>query len=930
MRSSLVLLLWGCWLPLLFAQDLPFDPAIRTGRLDNGLSYFLQYAQEPADKIELRLAVKTGSLREAEDQKGVAHVVEHMAFNGTRQFQQNELIRYIESTGARFGADLNAYTGFEETVYQLQARTDIPPQLDTAMQILVDWATGIVFDSLELEKERGVVIAEWRSRQRPEERLTRKVFPFLYAGSLFPDRLPIGDPDLLDTVSVARIRDYYQSWYQPDALGVVISGDLSLDSMENLVRRYFSQIPVSKTPVSAQTYEVPIPQETAAAIFTDEEAITTQLKVLYRSPKQPLRTLSDYRRQLMVNLFNRMLNERLYAYSQQNQVPFTFAYAGFGDDLANISQYQYSLTADPAQLQEGLTLLMQFTKNALVLGFLPEELQRQKDDLLQAAGELVKEADKLPANRLAAQLTAHFLKGSPVLSPEQTLGLYQDLLADISPEDIRLLAADWLNAASIKMVITAPSKVAHLLPDSSSLVQWHAIYDTLTPVPYEEPGQITSLLDIPLPDGNIMEEQYHPETGHITWRLQNGVTILLKPTNFKNDEILVSAFSPGGTSLYPDALYQLASNAANLVQMSGFDGIDAVARDKFLRGKKAGLSPYISELFEGFGGYASPDDLEILLQLTYLYFTSPGKDATALASMKSRQKTVLKNMLDNPYYYFAAVMRRLKYQDHPRRQAVLRESDVDQWTAEGSWQIFRERFADASDFTFLFVGNIDTVQARTLLPRYLGNLPSLGRRESWLDVKADLAEGKIDSTIVRGSAPRARVDLTWHGDFPYSNSKERYRFYTLVAYLNTRLRENLREDLGAVYGVNLNSSLFALPKETYRVTLNFDCSPERVEELIAAVHQEIAKLQSGSADMQTLNSIFEIQRQERKEGLEKNEFWLQQISLRYQYGLPLDGFRPESLENNIRELTREDLSSTSRFIFSTPNHHRFILMPEEP
>lgn len=928
MRSSLVLLLWGCWLSLLFSQDLPFDPAVRTGRLDNGLRYFLQYAKEPADKIELRLAVKTGSLNEADDQKGVAHVVEHMAFNGTRQFQQNQLIRYIESTGARFGADLNAYTGFEETVYQLQARTDIAPQLDTAMQILVDWATGIVFDPIELEKERGVVIAEWRSRQRPEERLNRQVFPFLYAGSPFPDRLPIGDPALLDTVSVARIRDYYQSWYQADAMGVVISGDLSLDSMETLVRRYFSQIPASKTDVSTVTYQVPLPIETTAAIFTDEEAITTQLKVLYRSPKQPLRTLADYRRQLMVNLFNRMLNERLYAFSQQNQVPFTFAYAGFGDDLANISQYQYSITADPAQLRDGLTLLMQFTNNALVFGFLPEELQRQKEDLLQAAGELLKESDKLPSARLAAQLTAHFLKGSPVLSPEQTLTLYENLLADISPEDIRVLAGEWLGSTNIKMVITAPTKAASLLPDSSNLVQWLAIYDTLTPVPYEESGQIQTLLDTTLPEGNIIEEQYHPETEHISWELQNGVTVLLKPTNFKNDEILVSAFSPGGTSLYPDSLFQLASNAANFVQMSGFDGIDAVARDKYLRGKKAELSPYISELFEGFGGYASPDDFEILLQLTYLYFTRPGKDATALASMKARQKTILKNMLDNPYYYFADVMRRLKYQDHPRRQALLRESDVDQWTAEGSWQIFRDRFADASDFTFLFVGNIDTAQARILLPRYLGNLPGSGRQENWLDVRADLAEGKIDSTIVRGTAPRARVDLTWHGDFPYGDGKERYRFYTLVAYLNTRLRENLREDLGAVYGINLNSALFALPKEAYRVTLSFDCSPDRVEELVAAVTREIDQLQAGMADLQILNNIFEMQRQERKEGLEKNEFWLQQISLRYQYGLQLEGFKPESLENNIRELTIEDLSRTARFIFSTPNQHRFILLPE--
>ena len=927
MRYYLILILLGFWSPYIFAQSLPFDSSVRKGKLDNGLSYLLQEAGEPSDKLELRLVVKSGSINEAEDQKGVAHFVEHMAFNGTRHFRQNELIRYIESTGARFGADLNAYTSFEETVYQLQARTDLQGQVDTAMQILADWAQGISFDSIELEKERGVVIAEWRSRQGPEERLSRQVLPFMYSDSRFPYRLPIGDPTLLDTIAVARIKDYYQNWYKPSIMGVVIVGDYPLDSMQLLVEQYFSGLPKEEDAIEVPAYAVPLPEGSSAAIFTDEEAFTTNFRMLYRAEKVALRNTSDYRRQLCINLFNRMLNERLYIHSQQNQVPFTFAYAGFGDDLANISQYQYSITAEPAQLRSSLTLLMQFTKNAMQFGFLQEELQRQKDDLIKAAETQVKEAANLPASRLASQLTAHFLRETPVLSPQQTLDLYRTLLAEISTEDIQQLAAPWLGAGNVKIVLTAPSKLAPLLPDSLTLLQWQQMYDTLQPVAYTEPGQITGLLQESIPEGKIISEKNYEESGHLEWVLGNGITVLLKNTDFKNDEILVTAFSPGGSSLYPDSLYQLASNAAALVQMSGFEGIDAVTRDKFLRGKKAEVSPYIGELFEGFNGYASPDDLELLLQMVYLYFTRPGKDAQALESMKSRQKRILKNILDNPYYYFADVMRRLKYQDHPRRQALLRESDVDQWTADGSWQIFRERFADAGDFTFIFVGNIDTTRAKTLIPRYLGSLPAQNKKENWLDIGADLAEGPMDSVMVRGTAPRARVDLTWHGDYAYFNNKDRYSFYTLMSYLNTRLRENLREDLGAVYGVNLNNALFALPKEGYRITLTFDCSPERVEELIAAVKQEIALIESGQIHEQTLNNVFETQRQERKEGLEKNEYWLQQLNLRAQYQLPMRGFKLEDLENNIQQLSLEDLSRTATTCFDTPNTFRFILLP---
>lgn len=926
--KGLALLCLSMSLAPAYGQGLPFHPDVRRGTLNNGIQYFLQENKEPEEKLELRLLIKAGSLQEEDDQTGVAHFVEHMAFNGTRNFKENELIHYIESTGARFGADLNAYTGFEETVYQLQARTDARHFVDTAMQILLDWATEIRFDPEAIDKERGVIIAEWRSKQSPQQRIRDQSFPFWYAGSPFPERMPIGNPILLDTVSTERIKDYYQRWYQPENIGVVIVGDLPLDSMEHLVHQYFSGIPVKTNSESVSKPVVPLKQGKEALVVTDPEAFTSTLEIQYRSEKNQLVTLQDYQNILMVSLYNRMLNERLYEYTQRNQVPYTFAYSGYGNDLANLARYQISVTTDAVKLKDALTLVMQFTKNAREHGFLENELERHKKELLKSAENLLKEQGNIPSSRLAAQLSSHFLQGNPVLSPVQIFTLYQNLLPDVESAEILALSESWFNNNNIRVLLTAPEKEKAMLPEERELLEWLEIYNQIEARPYQEQTSNRALFEQLLPEAKITSNQYFPETGHSLWRLENGIRIVLKPTDFKNDEILVTAFSPGGHSLYSDQQFQNASNAANVVQMSGLDGFDAVQLNKKLSGKKVQVAPYISELFEGFNGYCSPEELETLLQLTYLYFTSPGKDKNALESMKTRQKNILKDIYNNPYYYYADILRKLKYQNHPRRQAILSTTDIDQWDADESLTIYKDRFADAGDFTFVFVGNIDTATDRSLLPRYLGNLPTTGRRESWKNPMAALASGSIDSTIIRGSDPKARVDLTWHDKFNYSDAAQRYGFYTMGAYLNTRLREKLREELGAVYGINLSALLLPLPEEIYRINLSFECDPLRVEELITEANKEISLLKEGKIDPTSLESLFEIQRQERKEGLLQNNFWMQQLSLRAQYNLPLSGISQESLEDNIQSFTPDILSEIAKSCFETDNYFRIILLPE--
>ncbi|MBK7873364.1 MAG: insulinase family protein [Saprospiraceae bacterium] len=426
----------------------------------------------------------------------------------------------------------------------------------------------------------------------------------------------------------------------------------------------------------------------------------------------------------------------------------------------------------------------------------------------------------------------------------------------------------------------------------------------------------------------IAEQTEYQELGVTELKLANGVKVVLKPTDFKNDEISLNAFSPGGHSLYEDKDYMNATNAAQIVDFSGIGKLDAVALQKKLTGKKLSISPYIGELEEGFSGYASPEDFETLLQLIYLYFTEPRRDSVVMQSLITRQRSVYQNMMQNPYYYFNEERSKIKYNGHPRR-LMTKAEDLDNITLDGTYRIFRERFADASDFTFVLVGNLDIEKIKPLLTKYLGNLPSIQRKESWRDINAGLAPGRIDTTIVRGQAPKAIVELTWHGDFDFNNRNARYHFSSMLELLRIKLRESLREEQGGVYGVRVSGAPSKIPKEDYFITISFQCEPEQTDSLIQAAYAEIQKVQSDGAAEKDLQKIGETQKQSRLKSLKENGFWSGQIALRYQYGLPLDGILYEEYEPLVNQLNSEAIKNAANRYFEETNFMKIVLLPEE-
>ncbi len=908
-------------------DPLPVDPQFRWGVLENGLKYYLKVNAKPEKRAELRLAIHAGSLQEDDDQLGIAHFVEHMAFNGSANFKKNELVDYLESIGTRFGADLNAYTSFDETVYMIQSRTDSLALLEKGLLVLQDWAGAVSFDHEEIDKERGVVVAEWRSRLSPDQRMQQKSFPVVYQGSRYADRLPIGKPELIEKADYEVFKRFYRDWYRPDLMALVIVGDFDLNWMENQVKTRFASLKNPLEPRPRYEFEIPLSGGTRFSINSDKEAPFTQIQVVYHHPKKELKTLGDFKDNLARSLYNRMLNARLYELRQQTNPPFTFASSGYGGDLGNLDAYFISAFTPEGKGLAGLEVVLTETRRALLHGFTETELERAKAEMLRSAEKAFKEKDKSQSGQLAMQAVYHFLNESPLLNPAQVFNLYKEFLPQVGLTEINHFPVEWITKENRVVTVTAPEKEGSPLPAEAEILALLDKIDQLQPVPYIDQVSDKPLMEETLNEASVSAEKTMESLGVSEWILSNGVRVVLKPTDFKNDEILLVATSPGGHSVYPDQDFQDASNAAGIIDQSGISGFNVVELEKMLAGKTVSVGPYIGELGEGLNGSCSPADLETMFQLTYLYFKKPRVDEQALETFKSQQKSVLQNMMMNPYFYFNEEKNKIKYSDHPRRKTPDLES-VEKLNLNRMKTIYDDRFSDASDFTFFLVGSFQLDEIRPMVLKFLGNLPSTGRKESWKDINSDLVKGKVEKTIVRGQAPKSLVELLYHGDFPYKDARQRYDFYALMDVLRIKLRESMREDKGGVYGVTVNGNASQFPKEKYSITISFNAEPEKTEELIATALAEIAKIQTSGPEEKDLEKVKETQRQGRIKDLKENRFWLGQLRARYENGLPLEGILLEEYEKSITGLSAQALQEAAGTYFNPANFMRFVLLPE--
>ena len=910
------------------SQEVPLDPKVRYGQLDNGLTYYIRHNAKPENRVELRLAIDAGSLQEDDDQLGLAHFTEHMLFNGTKNFEKNDIVDFLQSVGVEFGADLNAYTGFDETVYKLPLPTDNPEILDKGFQILEDWAHQVTFEDEEIDKERGVILEEWRSRLGAQDRILQQRLPILFKDSRYKDRLPIGDTTIIKNFDYDVIKRFYRDWYRPDRMAIVAVGDIDVDEIEQKIKAQFSGITAKAEEREEVDNIIPDNEETLFTTVVDEEQPYTLVYIWNKLPKKEIKTYEDYRSLLAKNLYNQMLSARLAELTQKAEPPFLQGYSSYGGFLAgDINAYSSIAVVDEKGISTGLEALLVENKRVLDHGFQASELERAKKDLFNSYEKAYKEREKTESGRLIGEYVRHFLQNEPYTGIEIEFEFVKEHLDGITLEEVNALPSQWISSKNRIIEIIAPEKEDLQIPTQEEVFTLLDKVAETKVEPYEDKVVAEPLMsDIPSP-GSIVAEKELSQVGATELTLSNGIRVILKPTNFKEDEILLSAYSFGGISLSEDEIYKSASFASPIVQQSGVRIFSSTDLNKLLTGKTVGVGAYVGDLEEGFSGSASPKDLETLFQLVYLYATQPRKDQESYEAVMTRFRAIFPNLLSDPGNYFQDQAARVLSQDHPRAEVFPTLEDLEEVDLDQVYEFYTDRFEDMDDFVFFLVGNFELAAVKPYLETYLASLPATDREESFKDVGIRPPSEGLTKEFKRGTEPQSRVMLTIPGEL--NAEKDRFLLNALSEALSIKLIESLREEISGVYGTSARASTFKYPYLGYSVSVNFTCAPENVDTLINAARIEMEKVLADGPTQEDLDKVKEQQKRDLEENLKQNRWWLSVLRSVYYNDRDIEQVTEEKLMERIENLSVEELKRVANDYLKLDKQITLILNPEE-
>ncbi|MEO6224134.1 MAG: insulinase family protein [Vicinamibacterales bacterium] len=905
-------------------QALPVDPDVTTGQFDNGLKYMIRRNALPAGRAELRLVVNVGSLVEDNDQLGLAHFVEHMAFNGTRNFPKLETVAFLESIGMRFGPSINASTSFDETIYMLQVPTEKPEVLDRSMLILEDWAHNVSFDPAEIDKERGVIIEEWRLRRGAGARMQDQQFPTLLKGSRYAERLPIGTVEHLQTFKHPSLTRFYKDWYRPDLMTVIAVGDFDVAAMKQLVTKHFGALPKATNPRPLPAYAVPPQPGTLYTVATDAEAPMTQVSVYGKMALRDQSTVGAYRRQLVEGLFAGMLNARFNEMSQKPDAPFMAAGAGRGLFVKNAEASMLNAMVKDGGVEKGLTALYAEAERVVKFGFTQSEFDRQKAGLLRGMEQALTEKDKRPSAQLAAEYVRAVTQGEPIPGLAYEAQITRAMVPTITLTEVNGLAAEWVPEGNRVVMVSAPKKEGVPVPTEAQLAAAISAASTAPMTAYVDTVTSTTLITTPPTPGTITREATRA-FGITEWTLSNGIKVVLKPTDFKADEILFRAFSPGGSSLAKDADFLSADAASTLVSLGGVGKLSNIELGKTMAGKVASVSASISELEEGLSGRAAKKDLEAMFQLTWLRVMEPRADPVLFGVMMGQMKSMMANQMTSPEFAFSEMVTRTMTQDHPRARTPTPEqlATLNLDTAMG---FYKERFADMGDFTFVFVGSLDPAQLRPLVEKYLASLPSTGRKETWRDIGVREPETVVEREVKKGIEPKSQTAIMFTGPMQY-NQEQRVAIRAMADILQTRLRETLREELGGTYSVSAGASYENKPRETYQVSVGFGSDPSRTAALGKRVFEEIEAFKSRGPTEKQVSDVKAAMLRDFENNIKQNAYVLSQTALKYQ-----NGEAPETLlkvPSYYENLSVEKIKAAANTYLNTKRYVKVVLLPEK-
>jgi len=904
---------------------IPVDSAITKGKFDNGFTYYIKTNKKPENRTCLYLVVNAGSVLEDEDQQGLAHFIEHMAFNGTKNFAKHELVDYLESIGMQFGPEINAYTSLDETVYMLELPTDNKEYIEKGFQMLEDWAHQISFEPEEIDKERGVIVEEWRMGRGADQRIQDKQLPVLLSNSKYAERLPIGKKEIIESFDHSSLTRFYKDWYRPDLMAIIAVGDFDKKQISGLIEKHFAAIPANENFRERNSFHVPDHDETLFAIAKDPEASRTTVMVVYKSDPPAQSTIADYRRMLAERLYTRMLNVRLYEILNQAEPPYLFGYSLKTNLVKTKSIYALAAAVHEDGVERGLMTLLTESNRVRQNGFTQSELDRTKNELLREIEQYYKERDKTESESYAGEYQRNFLEEEPIPGIQYEFELSKALIPGITLDEINNMINSLMTEKNRVVMISAPEREVSVIPDENQLLAIFAKMDEQKVEAYVDEVSDKPLVGEISQSSKIRKEKIHPATGLTEWRLSNGIRVILKPTDFKNDELRFQSFSTGGTSLLSDVDYKSGNSASDVISLSGAGEFDLNDLNKKLTGKVVTVFPYISDLTEGVIGDASPEDMETMFQLIYLYITAPRKDTVAFRSYQTRMKGYIENRSADPEAAFSDTLMVTLAKYHARQKPWSVEM-IDQLDYNTLYNFYRDRFADAGDFTFIFVGNFTPDGIRPLVAKYLGGLPSIGRKETWKDYGLNYPEGIIKKTVVKGIEPKAIVSMNFTGMGKWSRENN-YLIQSLESVLDIKLREVIREDLSGTYGVSVSSALNLYPKQNYKVTISFGCDPGRTEELTNTIFQVIDSLKTFGPKDIYITKVKETQLRSYETSLKENTFWVRALQSYYFRKLNPDLILkyPEL----VGTLTSGKIKKAAVQYLNRKNYVEVVLLPEE-
>jgi zinc protease len=909
------------------SQQMPVDPEVALGTLPNGLHYYVRANARPARRAELRLVIKAGSVLEDDDQRGLAHFVEHMEFEGTQHFPGQGIVQFLGSLGLGLGADANAATSYDDTQYTLRVPTDAPGALDRAMLVLEDWAHGATFDQAGIERERGIVLSEWREQLGAGERTMDKIHKVQLENSRYADRPPIGSPDIIQHAQREQLVRFYRDWYRPDLMAVIAVGDFDRAAVEAMIKQHFSSLAAPSPERKRPAYDVPEHPGTRVAIVTDKETTNTAVELSDLRPARNQGTVGGYRDIMLDQLFAAMLGARLDELTQTADAPFLRAAADRGLFPMPRTKDEAILQAlvSPDGISRGLEALVTELQRVARFGFTATELARAKQAMMVGYERVVTESPDRESASRADEYTRNFLEDEALPTIWQELAFHRRFMPQVTLNEINALTSDWFPEKNRLVVVSAPETTGAVLPTDTQLAAVVKAASTKNLQPYVDTAAGESLMSAQPARGSIAKSVDRPG-GVIEWTLSNGATVVLKPTKLKEDQILFRAAAPGGFSLADDANFIPARVADDVIYAGGAGRFSAVMLDKLMTGKAVVVRPFITELNEGMSGGSTPQDLESMFQLLYLRFTEPRADPNAFAAMAAQAKGLLANQLASPDVVFNQAIDAALSRNSPRRQPET-PATVDQWDLAKSLAFYKARFADAGNFTFVFVGSFTPEMIKPFVETYIASLPATHAHETWRDLNISTPDTVVEKTVEKGIAPKSQVAIVFSGPFEYDDA-HRLAMRAMTMVLQSRLFDSIRQELGGTYSIDASPDMDKFPHPTFKVRIEWASDPERMPSLVRRVFDELDFVKNTRLTRAQMALVRQAMLRDFETNSQDNGYLLNQISRKYEDGDAAGMGAVFDLPARVEALTAEQIQSAAQTALDTNRYVKVTLNPE--